>query len=306
VPVIMANAEWDDHDRSNRTVVKDFAADYLNSCAPNAVLFTMGDNETYPLWYAQEVEGIRTDIRVVNLSLLGMDWYINQMKKNTLEGQGVPFTLSADKYTQGTRDYIPYYDMKINGPADVREVVNFVTSTNEQALMQTRAGKSINVLPTRMLRIKVDKNAVIKSGVVSAADQNQIAEYIDFNLGKDGLVKNDLLVLDLLANNNWSRPIYFAATMGQDNYYGLNDYLQLEGLALRLIPIKSPRNPYGTAGKVNSKIINLKHRVPICDTTNFEDLIDCASRSDGMLYESRHLNDLFYKRVIKILEDYQH
>jgi hypothetical protein len=255
VPVIMANAEWDDHDRSNRSVVKDFAADYLNSCAPNAILFTMGDNETYPLWYAQEVEGIRTDIRVVNLSLLGMDWYINQMKKNTLDGQGVPFTLSSDKYTQGTRDYIPYYDMKINGPADVREVVNFVTSTNEQALMQTRAGKSINVLPTRMLRIKVDKNAVVKSGVVSAADQNQIAEYIDFNLGKDGLVKNDLLVLDLLANNNWSRPIYFAATMGQDNYYGLNDYLQLEGLALRLIPIKSPRNPYGTAGKVNSKIM---------------------------------------------------
>ncbi len=254
-PVLMAATEWDDHDRSNRTVVKDFAADYLNSCAPNAVLFTMGDNETYPLWYAQEVEGIRTDVRVVNLSLLGMDWYINQMKKKTLDGTGVPFTLSPDKYTQGTRDYIPYYDMKINGPADLKEVVNFVTSTNQQAMMQTRAGKSINVLPTRTLRIKIDKSKVMQAGVVSAKDSAQIVDYIDFTLNKDGLVKNDLMVLDLLANNIWDRPIYFAATMGQDNYYGLNDYLQLEGLALRLIPIRSPRNPYGTAGRVNTEIM---------------------------------------------------
>ncbi len=251
VPVLMASEEWDDHDRSNRTVVRDFAHNYLNSCAPNAVLFTMGDNETYPLWYAQEVEGVRTDVRVVNLSLLGMDWYINQMRDTTLDANPIPFTVNANKYTQGTRDYIPYYDMKIAGVSDLKEVINFVTSDDKQAMMQTRSGKSINVLPTKTVRIKVDKAKVIAAGVVPAKDSALIVDYIEFTINKDGIVKNDLMVLDLLANNTWERPIYFAATMGQDNYYGLNDYLRLEGLALRLVPIRAQRNPFGTPGAVN-------------------------------------------------------
>lgn len=251
VPALMASEEWDDHDRSNRTVVRDFAQNYLNSCAPNAILFTMGDNETYPLWYAQEVEGIRTDVRVVNLSLLGMDWYINQMRDTSLDATPIPFTIKETKYTQGTRDYIPYYDMKIAGVTDLKEVVNFVTSDDKQAMMQTRSGKSINILPTKTVRIKVDKAKVIAAGVVPAKDSAQIVDYIEFTLNKDGIVKNDLMVLDLLANNTWERPIYFAATMGQDNYYGLNDYLRLEGLALRLVPIRAQRNPFGTPGAVN-------------------------------------------------------
>lgn len=251
VPVLMASEEWDDHDRSNRTVVRDFAHNYLNSCAPNAILFTMGDNETYPLWYAQEVEGIRTDVRVVNLSLLGMDWYINQMRDTTLDATPIPFTVNPNKYTQGTRDYIPYYDMKIAGVSDLKEVINFVTSDDKQAMMQTRSGKSINVLPTKTVRIKVDKAKVIAAGVVPAKDSALIVDYIEFTLNKDGIVKNDLMVLDLLANNTWERPIYFAATMGQDNYYGLNDYLRLEGLALRVVPIRAQRNPFGTPGAVN-------------------------------------------------------
>ncbi len=256
VPVLMAAEEWDDHDRSNRYLAHDFAYNYLNTCAPNAILFTMGDNETYPLWYAQEVEGMRTDVRVVNLSLLGMDWYINHMKAETIEGSlGVPFTLSEEKYTQGTRDYIPYYDMKINGPADAKEVLNFVSSDNQQAMMQTRSGKSINVLPTKTIRIKVDKEKVLSSGTVSAVDSALIPEYIDFTLNKEGLMKNDLMVLDLLANNIWERPIYFAVTMGQDQYYGLNDYLQLEGLAYRLVPIRSPRNQFGGIGRVNDDLM---------------------------------------------------
>ena len=255
VPVLMAKVEWKDHNRSNRTVVRDFAYDYLNSCAPNAILFTMGDNETYPLWYAQEVEGLRTDVRVVNLSLLGMDWYIDQMREKSLEGDSISFTVPNIKYTQGTRDYIPFYDMKIAGVSDLKDVVNFISSDDKAAMMQTRSGKSINVLPTKMVRIKIDKAQVIKSGVVAAKDSAKIADYIEFNLNKDVLVKNDLMVLDLLANNTWTRPIYFAATMGADNYYGLNEYLQLEGLALRLTPIRSPRNPIGTPGVVNTEVM---------------------------------------------------
>lgn len=255
VPVLMAKVEWKDHNRSNRTVVRDFAYDYLNSCAPNAILFTMGDNETYPLWYAQEVEGIRTDVRVVNLSLLGMDWYIDQMREKSLEGDSVSFTIQNIKYTQGTRDYIPYYDMKIAGVSELKDVVNFISSDDKAAQMQTRSGKTINVLPTKLVRIKVDKAAAVKAGAVSAKDSGRIADYIEFQLNKDGLVKNDLMVLDLLANNTWTRPIYFAATMGADNYYGLNEYLQLEGLALRLTPIRSPRNPIGTPGVVNTSVM---------------------------------------------------
>jgi hypothetical protein len=255
VPVLMASQEWDDHDRSGRSVVRDFAFDYLNSCAPNAILFTMGDNETYPLWYAQEVEGIRTDIRLVNLSLLGMDWYIDQMKDKTLEAPGVPFTIASEKYAQGTRDYIPYYDMGISGRSDIKELVNFISSDNPQAMMQTRSGKAINVLPSKAIRIKIDKQKVIAAGVVAAKDSAMIVDYVDIDLRKDGVQKNDLMVLDLLANNDWSRPIYFAVTMGSDNYYGLSDFLQLEGLAYRFVPIRFPKSPYGTAGGVNTALM---------------------------------------------------
>jgi hypothetical protein len=255
VPTLMAKVEWDDHDRSNRTVVRDFAYNYLNSCAPNAILFTMGDNETYPLWYAQEVEGIRTDVRVVNLSLLGMDWYIDQMREKSLEGDSVSFTIPSTKYVQGSRDYIPFYDMKIGGVSELKDVINFVTSDDKAAMMQTRSGKSINVLPTKLVRVKINKADVIAAGLVKAEDSAMIADYLEFQLNKDGLVKNDLMVLDLLANHTWTRPIYFAATMGADNYYGLNEYLALEGLALRLTPMRKPRNPMGTPGSVNVDVM---------------------------------------------------
>lgn len=256
VPILMAAKGWNDHDRSGRSVVRDFAYDYLNSCAPNAILFTMGDNETYPLWYAQEVEGIRTDVRVVNLSLLGMDWYINQMKQPTIEATpGVPFTLWEEKYTQGTRDYIPYYDMKIADRSDIKDVINFISSDNPQAMMQTRSGKSINVLPTKSIRIKINKEEILKAGIVSEKDSASIVDYIDFNLTKDGILKNDLLVFDLLANNIWKRPIYFAITMGADNFYGLNDYLRLEGLAVRLLPVKKQANASSGIGGVNTDIM---------------------------------------------------
>jgi hypothetical protein len=255
VPTVMAVEEWDDHNRSGRFVARDFAYDYLNSCAPDAILFTMGDNETYPLWYLQEVEGVRTDVRVVNLSLLGMDWYINQMKGKTLEAPGVPFTLPEEKYTMGTRDYIQYYDMKIQGPTEGKDILSFITSDNPQAMMQVRTGKSINVLPTKSVKIKVDKEAVMKHKVVAEKDSALIVDELVFNISGNALVKNDLMVLDLLVHNDWSRPIYFAVTMGSDNFFGLNDYLQLEGLAYRLVPIKFQKNPIGTVGSVNTDIM---------------------------------------------------
>jgi hypothetical protein len=126
VPVLMGQQNWDDHNRSNRFTALAFAEDYLNSCAKDAILFTNGDNDTFPLWYAQDVEGIRTDIRIVNLSLLNTDWYIDQMKQKAYKSDPLPFTMTKDKYIQGTRDYVPFYDRQVPGYTNLKDVIDFI------------------------------------------------------------------------------------------------------------------------------------------------------------------------------------
>ena len=239
VPGLMAKDGWNDHDRSNRTTARDFAKDYLDSCAPNAILFTNGDNDTFPLWYVQEVEGYRTDVRVCNLSLLNTDWYINQMKRKAYDSDAVPFSLTEDKYRQGTRDYVPFYDRKVAGYIPVRELIDFVSSDEKDAKLQTNNGKDINYFPTKKMSIPVDSALVLKNGTVPAELKDRILKSIDWEFDKSYVLKNDLMVLDLLATNNWKRPVYFAVTTGPESYLNLQDYFQLEGLAYRLVPIKS-------------------------------------------------------------------
>ncbi|MEO8150481.1 MAG: DUF2723 domain-containing protein [Bacteroidia bacterium] len=251
VPYVLAKDGWDDHNRSHRYTSRDFAVDYLNSCAPNGIIFTNGDNDTFPLWYAQEVENVRTDIRVVNLSLLNTDWYVNQMRRKAYQSEPVPFTLPESKYAQGTRDYIPYYDKKIPDYTDIQEVFNFITSDDEQLKLQTRGGNDINYLPTKKLRLKVDKEAAIKSGTVALKDTAKIVDYIQWDYNKEYVSKADLMMLDLIAHNNWKRPIYYAVTIGSDGYIGLENYFQAEGLAYRLVPIKAVKND-GQPGRVGA------------------------------------------------------
>lgn len=248
-PVLMASENWDDHNRSNRTIVRDLASNYLNSCAPNAILFTMGDNDTYPLWYAQEVEGIRKDIRLVNLSLLGTDWYINQHRLKMNDSEGINFSYSPAKIVTGLRDYVPFYDMKINGYADLKEVTDFMGSDNREAQLQTRNGDYINFLPTKKLSLAGNTGSSNASDTLSS-------NRVRWELKKDGLYKNDLMVLDIIANNNWKRPIYFAVTIGADNFFGLEDYFEVDGLAYRLVPNKAdPNTSRGSVGKVNTKVM---------------------------------------------------
>ncbi|MCC6690399.1 MAG: DUF2723 domain-containing protein [Bacteroidia bacterium] len=256
VPAIMAKNGWDDHDRSNRYTARDFAKDYLDSCAPNAILFTNGDNDTFPLWYVQEVEGYRTDVRVCNLSLLNTDWYINQMKRKAYDSDPMPLSLNENQYRQGTRDYVPFYDRKIQGYISVRELIDFVSSEDPQNKLQAQSGKDLNYFPTKKMSIPVDSAKVLKNGTVLPADANRIVKSINWDLDKSYVLKNDLMVLDLLATNNWERPIYFAVTTGPESYLNLQDYFQLEGLAYRLVPVKaSPQEQQVSGTRVATDIM---------------------------------------------------
>ncbi|HVI43878.1 MAG TPA: DUF2723 domain-containing protein [Chitinophaga sp.] len=263
VPVLMAFQEWDDHDRSTKYIARDIAKDYLESCQPNAILFTVGDNDTYPLWYAQEVEGIRPDIRVINLSLLGVDWYIDQQRRAVNQSPAIPMSWSSDKYKGENRNYIRFFDPG-NIPADkyfnLKEIMNFMGSDEASSKVNTQDGGSENFLPTRQLFIPVDKNEVLKYGVVSAKDSAKVLQQVAFKIGKNYLLKNDLAVYDIISTNNWKRPIYFTSPTD----LGLNDYLQTDGLTYHLVPLPKPTaaDPLGMDINANVGVMydNLMHK----------------------------------------------
>ena len=241
VPTIMAKEEWDDHDRSDRYIARDFAANYLNSCAPNAILFTNGDNDTFPLWYAQEVEGIRTDVRVVCLELLNTDWYIDQMVHKAYDSEAVPFSFTKWQYRQGTREailYSNYKGKKIDGYIDVKDLIEFVKNDDFDHKVQVSKETWYNFFPTKNMSISVDSATVVNNGTVPKELANRVVKSIDWTPGGNYLQKNDLMILDLLAHNDWKRPIYFAATAPPESYLNLAPYFQLEGLAYRLVPVK--------------------------------------------------------------------
>ncbi|MDA9228192.1 DUF2723 domain-containing protein [Flavobacteriales bacterium] len=249
-PVLLASENWDDHDRSGRFTALEVAKNYLNSCAKNAILFTNGDNDTFPLWYAQEVEGIRTDIKVVNLSLFNTDWYIDQMKRASYDAAPIPSSLEHDDYRRGTRDYTLIQE-KFKEYKDVDQVVKFINSNNPKAKLNTSAGLK-NYCPTKKLKLKVDKEKA--KGFVPNEYHNKIVDEVKWNLKGNGLYKNKLMVLDILANFNWDRPIYFAITVGRDNFMGLEKYFQLEGLAYRLVPYIANSSD-GQTGEINTEIM---------------------------------------------------
>jgi hypothetical protein len=253
VPVIMGSQNWDDHDRSGRYLGRDVAFNYLNSCAKNAILFTNGDNDTFPLWYAQEVEGERTDIRVCNLMLLNTDWYINQMKRKTYESDPLPVTLPAKKYYDGINNQV-FIVERTSDPVNISTVIDWVNSDNKATKVQLSPTELLDVIPSRTIRIPVDSAAVIASGTVKPEDADKIVDYIDIKLKGGSILKSQLIVLDILAHNNWERPIYYV-TGYHDDALGLEEYFQLEGLVYRLVPIKSQNKSWQDYGRIDSDIL---------------------------------------------------
>ena len=253
VPAVMGSENWDDHDRSGRYLTRDVAFNYLNSCAADAILFTNGDNDTFPLWYAQEVENKRTDVRVCNLMLLNTDWYINQMKNKTYQSDPLPLSLSSSKYYDGINNQI-FIVEKTKDPVDISTVIDWVKSDNKGTKVQVSAGEILDIIPTRTIRIPVDAAKVIASGTVRPQDSALIVPYIDIKLKGSSILKSQLIVLDILAHNDWKRPVYFVTGYHNDAL-GLEEYFQLEGLAYRLVPIKSQNKSWLEYGRINTDIL---------------------------------------------------
>jgi hypothetical protein len=230
VPALMASENWDDHDRSGRFTARDFGQNYLESCRPNAIIFTNGDNDTFPLWYNQEVEGKRTDIRVCNLSYLQTDWYIDQMKREAYKSAPLPISWEPEDYFSGKNEVVSVEDF-IKQPVDVKTIMDFIRSSDPQTKIN---GES--VIPTKQIYIPVDAQQVIKTGTVKPERAAEIVPRIDFNL-KNRLTKSELMVIEMLKENNWNRPMYFAVTVGDDYYLGLNDHFELTGMAYQIVPV---------------------------------------------------------------------
>ncbi len=237
VPVIMAAEGWDDHNRNNRYFSVDSAKNFLASCAPNAVIFTGGDNDTFPLWYVQNVEGFRTDVRVLVLSYTNTDWYIKQMTQQQYESDPLPMTLSLDNYKQGgLNDMLPYYDLGLKGALNAKGFLDMLKNNDKRL----RVYQSANAIPAKTISLSVDVKDVLDKQFVPKAYDSLLQSKMVFNMKGSHLEKKDLLILDFIATNNWERPVYFNNTSLSQVNFNFRDYCIQEGQAYRLLPVKNP------------------------------------------------------------------
>ena len=241
IPYVMIAGGWDDHNRAKRRTGVDIAKNYLDSCSPNSIIFTNGDNDTFPLWYAQEVEEYRTDIRVVNLSLLNTDWYADQMKRKAYESEPVPISLTEDKYRQGTRDIVLVNPKRSDLRVELKDMIKFVAE--DKNVVPIRGAGNLPYFPTNKVKITLDYNDLLSKGIIEPGDSARLETEMAWNIPGNYVTKNNLLVLDLIANNDWNRDIYFAVTTGQDTYLNMDPYFELTGMAYRITPFKHEKDP---------------------------------------------------------------
>ena len=248
VPGILAAENWDDHDRSGRYMSRDIGWNYLQSCLPNSIILNYGDNDTFPLWNNQEVYSVRPDVRIMNTSYLGGDWYIDEMKTAANEAEGVPFSLPKHKYTY-MNDWVPIREV-IDRAVDIREVVEFIRNEDPASQIKLIDGTYADYIPTRRLAIPVNKENAVASGIVAEKDYDKMVDTVYMELRGSSIDKNQLMLIDMLANFDWKRPIYLTQVyILQD--FGLMDYLQFDGYAYRLVPIKTPVKSVWDIGRID-------------------------------------------------------
>ena len=239
VPGIMAEQNWDDHDRSGKYSCRDYAANYLNSCGKQGILFTNGDNDTFPLWYDQEVEGIRTDVRVVNLELASGSWYIDQLFKKVYDSEPCPFGIPREKYKSGSNEIIPYYDAGFTGYMDLSDLVDFIKSDDPDTYLDLQNGDKMKFFPCRKIKLAVDSAACLKYGIVPKYLAGKMVDTIYWTIKTNQLYKNDVMLLDLVANNHWRRPLYFVSPSSMYSCFNVDTFNLVHGWIYEFMPVKA-------------------------------------------------------------------
>ncbi len=240
VPALMASENWDDHDRSNRYVARDTGRNYLNTCQPNGIIYGNGDNDTFPLWYAQEIEGHRTDMRVCNLSYLQTDWYAMQMKREAYESKPLPISWSENDLRAGHLEFARVENYpQFGGRMDAKTALKLLRDPRY-------IDEGVGTIFAKTLVIPIDKEQVLRTGTVAPEDSALIVDEMEIKLG-NSITRSQMMFIEMLVTNNWERPIYVGVTVGGEYYPNVRNYCQLEGLAYRIVPIKQPNRVNTTA-----------------------------------------------------------
>jgi hypothetical protein len=255
VPVLMAKENWDDHDRSGRYTARDIAKNYLNSCEENAIIFTNGDNDTYPLWYVQEVEGVRTDVRVVNLMLINSEWNIRQLKTKIYESDVIPLSLTMDNYDESSNPSFYVIKDPSNRKIRLETVMQGINSRNSLFFQKTPRGDELMVIPANRFILEVDSAKVIENGTVKSDNAEQIVKPLEWTLPQGQMTRGNLVQLDILGSFDWERPIYFVAG-GNEGALNLEEFFQMEGLAYRFVPLSTPGRDFFSYGRIDPEILH--------------------------------------------------
>lgn len=292
-PSLLLIEGWDDHDRSDRYMTSDIARNHLASCAENAILFTGGDNDTFPLWYAQEVENYRTDIRAIVLTYFNAEWYINQMNRQAYESQPLPFSLLPENYqTGGLNDYVPVVERANikNGTIDLKQYLSLIKKAHPALQVETKNGQKINTLPAKKLSLEVNIDQIKEKKIVPDIILPFLTSRLNINVTKGALHKSDLMILDLIASNNWKRPIYFTYTALNSLNFDISNMVVQEGYTYRLLPIQIPEDQeYATDSK--TMFDNLMTKFQWRETTN-KDVYYSSYHKNQMVHTRSNFNQL--------------
>ncbi|MBP3481962.1 MAG: DUF2723 domain-containing protein [Alistipes sp.] len=248
VPAVLCAQNWDDHDRSHRTMARDVGWNYLQSALPNSIVINYGDNDTFPLWFNQEVDGVRPDIRIMNTSYLGGEWYVDEMKEKANDADGVPFSLPRSKYYY-TNDWLPV-DNRIERPVEIKEIIEFIKSEDPRSKVTLSDGSQNDYIPAKRIALPVNKDNAIASGIVREEDRDLMVDTVYLNIRKNSIDRSEMMLLDLLANFDWKRPIAFTQVYVLQDL-GLLDYLQFDGYCYRLVPILTPFKSSWDIGRID-------------------------------------------------------